>query len=156
MLQALKQKFSVTAFPAIVAPGNERDKYKIKLCYRKQISTMFTMVLAGKGDHNHITHIHNIHNCIVLSFKNVLWTASSWMVPYSPASRIFVITVASKSGVYPSKRKLPLRMGTPATGILSLIAIDFPNSIPLEAPLMFVFLALLVEHRFGIISVFSL
>ena len=52
--------------------------------------------------------------------------------------------VASKSGVYPSKGKLPLRMGTPATGMLSLTATDFPSSIPSEAPLMSVFQALLV------------
>src|SRR5215471_18897315 len=53
-----------------------------------------------------------------------------------PASRIRVTMVASNSGTYPSSTEEPFIIGTPATQTLSLIAIRFPASGPLAAPLM--------------------
>ena len=82
-----------------------------------------------------------IYICIHHVNINILLSKT---IHYIPASRFFVTMVASKSGVYPSNRKLPLRMGTSATGMVSFTATDLPNSIPSEAPLMSVFQALLV------------
>src|SRR3984957_3716843 len=48
-----------------------------------------------------------------------------------PASRIRVTTVESISGTYPSSNADPLIIGTPATQMLSLIAIFLPVSRPL-------------------------
>src|ERR1700726_3275364 len=59
------------------------------------------------------------------------------MVP--PASRIRVTTVASISGTYRSSNADPFIMGTPATQMLSLIAIFLPVSRPLRPALIFVF-----------------
>src|ERR1700687_1766708 len=59
------------------------------------------------------------------------------MVP--PASRIRVTTVASSSGTYPSSNAEPFIIGTPATQILSLIAIFLPLSRPSLPAWIFVF-----------------
>src|ERR1700676_2224920 len=59
------------------------------------------------------------------------------MVP--PASKIRVTTVASSSGTYPSSSAEPFIIGTPATQILSLIAIFLPLSRPSPPLRMLVF-----------------
>src|ERR1700694_2745338 len=59
------------------------------------------------------------------------------MVP--PASRIRVTTVASISGTYPSSNAEPFIIGTPATQMLSLIAIFLPLSRPSAPAWIFVF-----------------
>src|SRR5277367_3411670 len=57
----------------------------------------------------------------------------------APASSNRVTTVASISGIYPSRIELPFIIGTPATMMLSLIANRFPFSGPESAPLIDVF-----------------
>src|SRR6266699_494408 len=53
-----------------------------------------------------------------------------------PASRIRVTMVASNSGTYPSSTEEPFIIGTPATQMLSLMAIRFPDRGPYAAPLI--------------------
>lgn len=53
---------------------------------------------------------------------------------YQPSSSILVTTVASKSGVNPSRAWHPFIIGTPATAALSLIATRFPANLPPLAP----------------------
>ena len=55
---------------------------------------------------------------------------------HPPESNIRVTTVASTSGIYPSKTREPHIIGIPATQTLSLMAIVFPWSLPFGAPVM--------------------
>ena len=52
----------------------------------------------------------------------------------APASRRRVTTVASTSGMNPSRTRLPFIIGTPATHIASLTPTVFPESGPSGAP----------------------
>src|SRR5438309_10878071 len=53
-----------------------------------------------------------------------------------PASKMRVTMVASNSGTYPSSTEEPFIIGTPATQTLSLMAMRFPDRMPLDAPLI--------------------
>lgn len=67
-----------------------------------------------------------------MAYVVMIWFRQS--VGFAPASSIRVITVASNSGVYPSSNLLPFIIGTPATGMQSLMASVFPASLPPSAP----------------------
>src|ERR671938_740880 len=53
-----------------------------------------------------------------------------------PASSMRVTTVASNSGTYPSTAALPFIIGTPATQMLSFMAMRLPTKGPDSAPLI--------------------